>query len=134
MKKFYKYHGTISEMSAFGQTAREIVLYDINDDDKAPTRLTVGGGLAKYIYEIEMTDAEERYISSDWYFDRNLYLARIEVPSINPRVPAKVITQAEPWSEDIFVFGPEEYIETSTPEPMSQEQTIAWCKWRAGLQ
>lgn len=130
MSKLYKYHGTISEMSGIGQTAQEIILYDINDDDKAPTRLTVGGGLAKYIYEIEMTDAEERYISSDWYFDRGLCLLSIEIPSTNPRLPAKVITQRQPWSEEASIFGPQEYIEDREPEPMSGEESARWGEWR----
>lgn len=130
MKKLYKYHGTISSMMGEGQTATEIVLYDMNDDDKAPTRLSVYGAIARYIYEIELTDAEERYISSDWYFDRNLFLVRIEVPNTTPRIPAKVITQAEPWSEDAAIFGPKDYIESREPEPMSPDQFTAWSKWR----
>ena len=65
MNRLYCYHGSISEMMAQGQTAREITLYDSRDDSKAPTRLNVYGDLAKYIYELEMTDAEERYLDSE---------------------------------------------------------------------
>lgn len=130
MNKLYKYQGTVSEMTARGQTATEIVLYDSNDDSKAPTRLSVSGALAKYIYEIEMTDAEERYLTLNWYFDRCLYLRSIEVPSSNPYIPAKVITQSEPWSEELAVFGHQEYIESREPEPMSREESARWGNWR----
>ena len=81
--KLYKYTGTISEVSFRNRTACDIKLYDMNDRDKAPTRLEVFGALGKYILDIEGTDAEERYIKSDWYFDSNLYLRRIEVPGEN---------------------------------------------------
>lgn len=60
--KLYKYTGTISEVSFRNRTACDIKLYDMNDRDKAPTRLEVFGALGKYILDIEGTDAEERYI------------------------------------------------------------------------
>ena len=97
---------------------------------QAPNRLCVYGGLAKYIYELEGTDAEERYMDSDYYFDRNLTLVRIEVPSITPGVPAKVITQPTDWSEEPIIFGPQEFIEDPEPEAMSEEQLRAWLKWK----
>ena len=62
--KLYKYTGTISEVSFRNRTACDIKLYDMNDRDKAPTRLEVFGALGKYILDIEGTDAEERYIKS----------------------------------------------------------------------
>jgi len=67
--KLYKYTGTISEVSFRNRTACDIKLYDMNDRDKAPTRLEVVGALGKYIRDIEGTDAEERYIPNDFYFD-----------------------------------------------------------------
>lgn len=75
--KLYKYTGTISEVSFRNSTNCAIKLYDMNDRDKAPTRLEVVGALGKYIWDIEGTDAEERYIPNDFYFDDNLYLWRI---------------------------------------------------------
>ncbi|WP_312612114.1 hypothetical protein [Oscillibacter sp.] len=77
-----------------------------------------------------MTDAEERYIQSDWYYDSNLFLDRIEVPS-SGHIPAKVITQAEFLSDDLAIFGPQDYIETGFPEPMNNEQYTAWLRHRA---
>lgn len=133
MEKLYKYQGTVGEIGFRnnGYKARaNIVLYDNRDWDKAPTRIEAFGGLAKYINEIECTDAEERYIKADWYYDSNLYLHRIEIPSSNPRIPAKVITQADFLSDELSVFGPLDYIETDSPEPMNREQTTAWCNYR----
>lgn len=129
MSRLYRYHGSISGMMAQGQTAREITLYDSNDDRQAPARLNVYGDLAKYIYELEMTDAEERYLDVDYYYDRLLTLVRIEIPSVNPRIPAKVITRQELPKMGIVIFGPQEYINTPEPEPMSREQYAAWREW-----
>lgn len=129
MSRLYCYHGSISEMMAQSQTAREITLYDSNDDRQAPTRLNVYGDLAKYIYELEMTDAEERYLNVDYYYDRLLTLVRIEIPSSSPNIPAKVITRQELPKMGIVIFGPQEYINTPEPEPMSREQYAAWREW-----
>ncbi len=130
MERLYKYQGSISSLTCKGSKATDIILYDMRDPDKAPTRLEVFGGLAKYIYDIEMTDAEERYIDSDWYYDSNLYLHRIEVPSNNESIPAKVITQTDFLSEELAIFGPQDYIEIDSPEPMTKEQRAAWYEYR----
>ena len=130
MSRLYRYHGSISGMMAQGQTAREITLYDSNDDRQAPTRLNVYGDLAKYIYELEMTDAEERYLDVDYYYDRLLTLVRIEIPSVNPHIPAKVITRQELLETGIVIFGPQEHITTPEQEPMSKEQYAAWRAWK----
>ena len=130
MRKLYRYHGSVGVMSAVGQTAQEITLYDSNDDSKAPTRLNVYGGLAKYIYELELTDAEERYLDADYIYDWNLTLVRIEIPSKVPNIPAKIIAQRELPERGIVIFGPQEYINTPEPEPLSKEQHLAWLKWK----
>lgn len=91
--KLYKYSGTIEEFAVERGRISYIKLFDVTDFDKAPTRLEVFGALGKYIEAIEGTDAEERYIKSDWYFDSNLYLRRIEVPGVGDW-PAKIITQS----------------------------------------
>lgn len=67
--KLYKYSGTIEELAVERGRISYIKLFDVTDFDKAPTRLEVFGALGKYIEAIEGTDAEERYIKSDWYFD-----------------------------------------------------------------
>ena len=130
MRRLYQYRGTVGVMSAVGQTAEEITLYDSSDDSKAPTRLNIYGGLAKYIYELEMTDAEERYLDADYVYDWNLALVRIEIPSKVPNIPAKVIAQQELPGHGIVIFGPQEYINTPEQEPMDKEQRLAWVKWK----
>lgn len=128
MERLFKYHGTVSSIgfSSKGCGTADLILGDITDRDKPPVRVEAHGGLAKYINEIEMTDAEERYIRSDWYYDSNLFLYRIEVPTSKERIPAKVITQTDFLSGELAIFGPQDYIETDSPEPMTREQYSAW--------
>lgn len=82
MSRLYRYRGTVAAMDAWDQAAHEIVLHNSSDDSKAPTRLNIYGDLAKYIYELEMTDAEERYLDADYVYDwtsplsASRYLAR----------------------------------------------------------
>ena len=130
MRRLYRYRGETAIMDAFGCTAQEITLYDSGDDSKAPMRLNVYGGLAKYIYELEMTDVKERYLNADYFYDWNLTLVRIEIPSKVPNIPAKIIAQQELPEHGIVIFGPQEYIETPEPEPMDKEQYLAWLKWK----
>ncbi len=125
----YKYTGTISGYSfnPGGCGSVDLRLYDITDDKKPPVRLEAFGPLAKYIHAIEGTDAEERYIKADWYYDRNLYLTGIVIPSSGSPIPAKIITQTEPGANmELKIFGPEEYIEEPNPAPMTMEQLLAW--------
>lgn len=126
--KLYKYTGTISEVSFRNRTACDIKLYDMNDRDKAPTRLEVFGALGKYILDIEGTDAEERYIPNDFYFDDNLYLWRIEVPG-GCDWPAKIITQSPDDIDQLEIFGQQSYIKTSKPESMSREEFCRLVAW-----
>ena len=102
--KLYKYSGTIEELAVERGRISYIKLFDVTDFDKAPTRLEVFGALGKYIAAIELTDAEERYIKSDWYFDSNLYLRRIEVPGVGDW-PAKIITQSPDDIDQLEIFG-----------------------------
>ena len=130
MSRLYRYRGTVAAMDAWDQAAHEIVLHNSSDDSKAPTRLNIYGDLAKYIYELEMTDAEERYLDADYIYDWNLTLVRIEIPSKVPNIPTKIIAQRELPERGIVIFGPQEYINTPEPEPMDKEQRLAWVKWK----
>lgn len=130
MRKLYQYYGTVSTVSCVGGKVQNITLYNSQNDDIAPTRLDVYGALARYIYEIEMTDAEERYLLANYFFDSNLVLRRIEIPSSDKHVPAKIISQADFLSEEIAIFGPQDYIETDNPEPMSRDQVKAWYEFK----
>ena len=103
--KLYKYSGTIEELAVELGRISYIKLFDVTDFDKAPTRLEVFGALGKYIEAIELTDAEERYIKSDWYFDSNLYLRRIELAVGEDGRPAKIITQSPDNIEQWEICG-----------------------------
>jgi len=80
--KLYKYSGTIEELAVERGRISYIKLFDVTDFDKAPTRLEVFGALGKYIEAIEGTDAEERYIKSDWYFDCTCICAALRFPAV----------------------------------------------------
>lgn len=126
--KLYKYSGTIEELAVERGRISYIKLFDVTDFDKAPTRLEVFGALGKYIEAIEGTDAEERYIKSDWYFDSNLYLRRIEVPGVGDW-PAKIITQSPDSIDQLEIFGEQEYVSCIEPEAMSGEEMNRWLMW-----
>ncbi len=133
-RRLFQYHGTLSVMSHDPKTPKvlDIVLHDMERPDKSPMRIEAYGALAKYIYEIQMTDAEERYIASNWCYDENLTLHRIEVPSREAGEVAKIITSLDTISDELVVFGPQEYIESPEPRTMSQDQFYAWLRWRNG--
>ena len=119
MKKLYKYTGTVSGFSYRRNNPNalpflDLVLCDLSDDDKAPIRIEALGGLADYINAIEGTDAEERYLTADWYFDSLLYLHRIEIPSTEPWRPAKIIAQHDAIEPTATIFGPADYQGTQT--------------------
>lgn len=127
--RLFKYYGNISAIEIIGP-AEFIILEELNNDEKAPVYLKICGALAKYIYDIDMTGAAERYLNANWYYDRGLYLCRIEIPSTSPSLPAKVITQEDYHNDKLIIFGQEEYIETNNPKPMSKEDFQAWMKWK----
>lgn len=132
MKKLYKYTGTVSahcyrRNNPNALPFMEMVLSDLYDDDKAPIKIEAVGGLADYINAIEGTDAEERYLTADWYYDSLLYLHRIEIPSADPWRPAKIIAQHDAIEPTASIFGPADYIEEPNPVPMDSEQHHAWC-------
>lgn len=137
LHKLYKYTGSVERFShekasetALGHAG--IVLYNCRNDDIAPVRIEAYGGLAEYVNKLEWTDAEGRYLESNWYYDGNLVLCCIEVPSTNPAVPAKIIAAKDWISREAVTFGPEEFINAMMPEPMSREQLTAWNLFRCG--
>lgn len=136
MERLYRYTGTVSGFSYRRSNPNalpfvDLVLHDLNDDDKAPVRIEAMGGLADYINAIESTDAEERYITANWYYDNLLCLHRIEIPSVEPGRPAKIIAQHDAIEPTAAIFGPADHIETSRPAPMDDEQRRAWSNYNS---
>lgn len=134
--KLYTYTGTVSSFSYNRRTPTALPsmvldLWDFTNPDKAPIRIEATGGLADYIEAIEGTDAEERYLSATWVYDHNLCLHRIEVPSSEPGKPAKIIAVHDTLSRTVDIFGPADYIESSAPSPMDQQQRFAWLAYLA---
>lgn len=56
-----------------------VFLYDPEDNKKPPAMFTAYGTLAKYIYEISMTDHEEKYMRKRFHFNGFCTLQKIEV-------------------------------------------------------
>lgn len=130
MNYYYQYQGTISMSS---DNSRSCILDDVYDYKKPPIALTVPcEGLANYLEQRGWTDAEERYLTQTWIYDRNLFLWAVVIPSTDDRAPAKVIACADPdrMSSEIVIFGPEELIESSKPEPISNDDLIDWLNFR----
>ena len=124
--KLYKYSGTIEEFAVERGRISYIKLFDVTDLDKAPTRLEVFGALSKYIEAIEGTDAEERYIKSDWYFDSNLYLHRIEIPGSEVWRPAKIITQSPDNIEQLEISASRTTSRPASRNPCPARNFAAW--------
>ncbi len=131
--RLYEYIGKVSGYSMEPNAAghyhiRSLDLYDPCSEEHAPVRLSAYGGLEKYIMDIECTDAEERYLKASYWYDRNLILRAIVIPSIRPEeAPAKIIASiGDGFTDEIAIFGPADYIETRNPEPMSDRE---FCRW-----
>ena len=94
------------------------------------------GALAEYIKEIEGTDSEERYMNLDWYYDFNMLLRRIEVPGVPSEkfqiagVPAKVLTQTRSNPDELVCFGCPDFINTSKPVSMGQDDYQNFLMWK----
>ena len=124
MGQIFEYVGTIGVSS---DGCRDIILDDIRDWNKAPMRLTVTSpAMAKYLEDRSWTDAEERYINAVWYFDRNLFLRRMEIPSTDERIPAKAFF-IDDMSGEMLRFGPADLIDDARPGPMDRDE---WLQYR----
>lgn len=130
MRDYYLYEGTISCSESF---CRSIILGDINDRDKPPVAIKVPcKELAEYLETRGWDDAEERYITQGWIYDRNLCLQAVIIPSDKAGWPAKVIACKDPdkLSSEAVIFGPEELINEAHPEPMDRDAFKAWLAYR----
>lgn len=121
MIKLFRYTGLIAVSESYAKQVKSIIIADLHDASKAPTRLEVLGDMREYIYELEGTDAEERYINADYCYDSNLFLRRIEIPGKKTGIPAKVIA-INFSSYTMAIFGQREFLETDEPESMSPEE------------
>lgn len=127
--RLYQYHGTISIYGpAQNNGCTEITLYNPDDDRVPPTRLDVAGELDAYIHELGWTDDEERYLRSTYYYDADLRLVAIEIPSDGEYAPAKALISRYVPGEGykLDVFGPREHITTDRPHAMSREDFHAY--------
>ena len=130
MRDYYLYVGTLSVSEGFGQS---IILGDLHDPDKPPVALKVPcRALARYLDARSTEDAEERYITQGWLYDRNLFLQAVVIPSSKAGWPAKVIACSDPeqLSMDALIFGSEELIKDRDPEPLGKDAYQQWLEYR----
>ena len=131
----FKYTGTVYCLTIRNGVADTVTLYNSGDESVAPVRLDVRGALANYLRDFESTDAEERYMPLNWYFDFNMLLRRIEVPghatpdSGLSGFPAKVVTQSLDEPDELIWFGPHKFINELAPLPMDFKDRCDWFDW-----
>ncbi len=133
MNKLYRYTGNVSchNIDHKGRVAHmDMVVRDIYDDSKAPTRLEVFGQLAEYINDLSWTDSEEKYLKKIFVYDDLLWLRYIIIPAANGRIPAKIIAMADVFDPNAETFGPKDYIEDYEPEQMSPEELDRFIYWK----
>ena len=90
-KDKYKYRGSID---AYGGGSDIVEISGDIGDEKPPVLLRVSKALLKYINEIGGTDAEERYLLSDYCYGNMLTVTRIEVPGDKEGIPANLCPTA----------------------------------------
>ena len=72
----------------------------------------------------------------DWYYDFNMLLRRIEVPGVPSEqfqmagVPAKVLTQTRSNPDELVCFGCPDFINTSKPVSMGQDDYQNFLMWK----
>ena len=129
----HAYNHRITVVECDNEVRRTYTMESVKD---VKPRLDVRGALAEYIKEIESTDSEERYMNLDWYYDFNMLLRRIEVPGVPSEkfkmtgVPAKVLTQTRSNPDELVCFGCPDFISTSKPVSMGQDDYQNFLMWQ----
>ena len=120
MQDLYTYEGKCSGI-LIGDPGK-ITLYSPRCRSKPPCMIEhVGKELMEYLYDLELTDYEERYIDSKFCFGSRLdgkYLHFVEIPSTDDKIPAKVVG-CDPETGKLVIFGPKKYIALPDPPPMT---------------
>lgn len=141
MEKLYKYTGDVNSYSteklSTGYTRMDMIVSDFYDDKKAPTRLQAYGELADYLDALFCSDAEEKYLQKDFWYDNLLTLLYVVIPaarrtySAYKNVPAKILASTPGFhTTKIVTFGPTEYIKDREPEQMSLDEFNLYLDWR----
>lgn len=132
-KKLFKYTGIVSEIEYKNSgEAINLVLRDMDDAYKAPIAIKAYGKLATYINALSWTDAEEKYLNRNWYYDDCLMLHHIEIPGNAGHVPAKIIAVKDVMLDDTFtIFGEQDLIEAIVPESMGADEYHDWLSYQS---
>ena len=130
MERNWKYEGNIGATSWKRNYRGEaiidtLVLYDLNDDKKAPIMLNCSSCLFSYIDDIEGHDDEERYLRKRFTYDNCLILRKIEVLNRDGKV-CKIIEEGDERNWIPKITGPTERIKAYNPEPLSMDAVTNW--------
>ena len=136
MNELYKATGCIGSISYGNRRETEIIVNQVCKPEVVPHLLKVSGPLATYLQARDLTDAEERYINSVYYFSTFCELQMIEIPSRKREdgsipLPAKIIgvTKSEHYRRKLIIFGPRRWIDTANPEPMPMSEYQRFLEW-----
>lgn len=141
MRDLYTVTGHILRIGYDLRRQTEIIVGSVDDcrRENPPHLLKVSGPLATYLQRRDLTDAEERYIESVYYFDSHCELQMIEIPT-SERVegwaiplPAKIIgvTKSDVYYRKLILFGPRRWIESPDPKPMPADEYRRFREWFA---
>jgi len=127
--KLYEYKGNYS-----GIGNSEIMLYADSSyeesEETPPARLTVPGALYQYLNGLSYSDAEEKYYTKIFRYDRNLILMEIVIPAATPAErPAKIITQERLMSEKCMIFGERAFLE-EPEDKLESMSTGEYCRYK----
>ena len=137
MERLYTYTGNISSHSLTktpsGISNMDMMVDDLYDRDKAPTRLQAWGEMAEYLDEL-FNDREEKYLQKEIFYDELLTVKYVVIRAVNNDpdtypVPAKIIA-TQPRFGEIIVFGDTEYIDVCQPQPMDRHEWWRFLDWK----
>ena len=142
MRELYSVTGHIMQIGYDLRRQTEIIVGNVEDcrPENPPHLLKVSGPLATYLQHRALTDVEERYIESVYYFDSSCELQMIEIPQtertegwVDP-LPVKIVgvTRSENYYRKLILFGPRRWIDTPDPSPMSVDEYRRFREWFTG--
>lgn len=121
----FKYVGSIDHIT-LGTSPHIATLYNYEDRGIPPVKVQVNDGMFDYIRDLSDHDDEEKYLEKEIYYDSNLNLLAIVIPS-RGRWPAKVIISGQAdyeneliESEAVEIYGPSSRLEERRPKSMSE--------------
>lgn len=125
--KTYKYVGTVGTIRSSWHPEKEIGLYNFENHDIPPVRVSARGDMIKYIDDLYEHDDEEKRLEKEFYYDELFNLLAIVVPgeNENPEAddhPAKVVVTDFGKDGEVRFYGTDKRINDQHPKSMSEEE------------